>query len=412
MQKNAHVIPRKKASALVAHLRHQRNISRTRRSQQYLGMALLVLFLMISFLAVNYSRSIETPQGATSDVIYGGTTSKEELLLTYDNPKSQFSSLAHSLEITRSSLNRASYSPQWSAKELGEMPLVVWSMSPTYLPAAGQSDAVNGSVATIKNANSRYLFYGTAIDDSLAYTLNKQPIYRGVTPDGMTYAILTQSGNIITTWDKAQTVNFCYRSPDPDSLLNCPNSNRYHTKMTIENTSYKTDGHFIKNRPGDTLRYTLSIKNASKNKVTLQPRLLIDDILEYSDTITPINGEVALERATVQWPIAEITPETTQSFSFTARLKRALPLVRQNETNAQSNDCTLSIYYGNTDSVAIICPPQKVIERSINRILPYDTTTIGAWVLLFGTGLLAMRNTLLVRRLDYEIKKYQEGHSR
>lgn len=409
MQNHAHKIY--DAQKIVPHLRAQRNMSRIRRRRQYASLVVIIITLVLQFFTTLQIRSAIPSQGATSDVIYGGITSKEELLLAYDNRDSPFSALASSLDIDRKAITTLDYTPRWSAKKMQSLPIVVWSMSPNYLPFESLQKTERGSIATIKDPSSRYLFYGTAVESTLFYALDTQPVYRGVTRQGTPFTILANSGNIITNWSTAQNVNFCYRSPDPESVLNCPNSNRYITRMFIDNISYKTDGHFIKNRPGDKLRYTLSIENASNEPLILQPRLLIDDVLEYSDAISVEDGNIELQYKSIQWPVAKIPAAQKRSFSFVTTLKKDVPTTRQNETNAQSNDCELSVYYGVADSVAIICPPPKVIERSINSSLPYDSTLIGTWVLLLGVSLLTIRNDIVIRKLNQEIAKHIEGNT-
>jgi hypothetical protein len=408
MQRHAHKIhdPKK----VVPHLRAQRNISRTRRRRQYITLVILAIFVASQFLISLYNHG-QIPQGADSDIIYGGATSKEELILSYDQPSSKFSLLASSLGIDRKAMSQVRYTPEWTTTELHSLPAVVWSTSPNYFPASSTRQQDNGAIAAIKDPASRYIFYGTPIEAGSLYILDTQPVYTGKTQQGISFAILANSGNIITSWDTAQNVNFCYRSPDPESILNCPNSNRYITSMSIENMSYKTDGHFIKNRPGDTLRYALKIRNDSSDTLTLQPRLHIGDVLEYSETVSVDNGIIDLNHEIVQWPTTSIPAGEEHSFKFLAGLKKDIPTTRQNETNAASNDCRLSVYYGVADTVAIVCPPPKVIERSITRVLRYDPTILGAWVLLMSVSLLAIRNDLITRKLDHEIIKYQGGHT-
>lgn len=380
----------------------RRNLARTRK-RQLLGVAVLAVLLILQFFFNLLTTQSTLPSGATSDIIYGGVASKEELLLQYDDQTSDFHLLANTVGITRENIEQVTPKRTWPAETIPSGPLVIWSRSANYQPITSQYYASLSPSFVIKDPHTHHFFYGTPLNSSALFAIEKKPALLGKNSQGQPFAILQDSGNIIMGWEASKAHNFCYATPNTDSLLRCPKSNSFTTTLNVTTLQSKTDGHLLKIKPGNTLRYTLHYKNESDQTITLTPHIAIDDILEYAELIESSNASWNASTKTLSWHPITLTPQQSASNSFDIKIREQAPLTRQNSNNARSYDCRMSLYYGTLDSVAIVCPPAKVIERAVNQDVPYNTAVFGGWLLLIVQCLLVIRNDIVLRKLTKAI---------
>lgn len=384
----------------------QRAIVRRTKRHQTIGVLLLSLFLMAYFL-ISLTLQKDTLDSNTSDIVYGGITSKEEALLEFDRPDSSLRMLSEKLSIDRKSIENSQEKTSWNTSSFTDTPLVVWSRSPNYQPAQDPQHTFSASVFTIKQTTSSSLtslYYGTPLASSSTYSLEDKPALIGQTKTHQPFAIMENSGNIISGWNEARVANFCYKTPDNDAYIHCPNATSLSTSVKVTNMHYNTDAHFLKSKPGDTLQYTLVSKNNSALPITLRPTIDINDILEYAALHEYGEAQWDKTRNHLTWPVATLNPQQEIQRTFTVKIKDPVPLVKQNGNNPRSHDCRLSTYYGGLDTIEIICPPAKVIERFVASDTPIDTVSLGAWSLLFMSSLLLIRNNIVYNELTKAIE--------
>jgi hypothetical protein len=144
-------------------------------------------------------------------------------------------------------------------------------------------------------------------------------------------------------------------------------------------------------QPSDELRYVLTVKNTGKTTGTYTIGDSLSDVLEYADVIdlgggsliqsgsTPYqatdNGTMrSLVSPAVTWPAATIKPGDTVTKTVIVRVKATVPGTAVNMANMMSYDCKMANTFGNTLSVGVACPPEKVTETVITQ-LPHTGAT-------------------------------------
>ena len=390
-------------------------IGTLKKRQQYLRrhqmIRVWISCLAILFLFMHQIVSINTSpltklDSSKSDLLYGGFTSKEDFLLTLDSAEPPYpTSLLKTFKITDADLQNTTLQSSWnpSHKALVSGPLVIWSLSPNYQPPyLGQSTILEPKFALAETQGSKNIIYGTPLPVRSSSAVYNTAALAGVTSQGQEFFILKSSGNIVTTWDVAQESSFCYKSPDHAlSYLSCPNSPSFTTTIKVENATYKTDATYLKARAGDHLRYTLSTQSNTSTEYT--PALRIDDILEYADIEDYPGAYFNSQTQSLIWKKQQLLPNQQQTVSFGVKIKDRIPLEHQNNNNGRSYDCRLSVYFGVMNSVDIVCPPQKVIERLVTGPSQTQFVLVMAWFILIVNSLLLLYNNRLLRHVQMTI---------
>jgi len=370
------------------------------RSRQFGTIAILfALFITLQYVGLVFLP--ESPVASPSDTIYGGVSNTRALITDYEDTHSDFRAIAQALGISSKSLQHITTNT--SSLQFNR-PMVIWSPSPTYNPAF--SNTVDPTPAFSVKAGSK-IYYGYLLKEK-TYQLPAKASWMVPKPNAI---ILKQTGNIITTWEHAQNVSFCYKSPESLNLsyLHCPNGQQVKTSIEIKNLSYKTDAVFIKSAPGDNIEYKLIAKNISNESVTISPEINIDDILEYA-TLENYSGATTSGKGKVlNWPTTVIPPHTSLVQSFVIKMKNRTSLVAQGSDNANSYDCELSAYYGTSRSILIRCPLVKNTERLLH--LPSNTLfLIVYWIGFLVSVYLYAKNILLYKETFYILRHLRRKH--
>ncbi|MBI3494605.1 hypothetical protein HY004_01310, partial [Candidatus Saccharibacteria bacterium] len=340
-----------------------------------------------------------------SDVIYGGISSQQEALLQYDADDSMFKNALDSLSISREDVSKTNETSidKWTSQHPGLV--VSWSRSPIYKVDPNQSQPSDRS-SYVAASDSSFLYYGNAVDSK---SINKSTIkiLAGHSASAGNFAILKNSGNILTTSSRADR---CYKTPgDTFSFLNCPNSNTFKSQTTVTNLSYKTDAKYLKNHLGDRLAYEVKLTNQSQQSINLKPEIYLGDILEYSRLTSVDTARFDKNSETLEWPSATIPAGQEKTYSFNTQILNAAPLTAYGQTNATSYDCHMSSLAGSKDDIKIYCPTPKIVERMLSE--PADSSLVAlAWIVFIVNLLIYIKVRIYSKEHELILKSIRRRH--
>ncbi len=145
------------------------------------------------------------------------------------------------------------------------------------------------------------------------------------------------------------------------------------SKAVASLTQNKSDANGTTANPGDTLQYTIKVKNTGKDSGSYSMKENLADVLEYADVVDSAEG--TLEKDTngnitgiMVWPATTIKPGETITKVIRVQLKSAIPATPQNVGNPESYNCKMTNSFGNTTNVMVACPPEKLIENTVKQL--------------------------------------------
>lgn len=125
-----------------------------------------------------------------------------------------------------------------------------------------------------------------------------------------------------------------------------------------------------KANPGDSIEYTLSVKNRGK---TIHKAFVIeenmDDVLEYADIIDA-NGATFSESPVkmLTWSPVDIRPNETISRTVLVKIKSPLPSTPASTSDPLSYDLKMVNVYGDTVQIELPNNPVKTVEQTVNSL--------------------------------------------
>lgn len=143
------------------------------------------------------------------------------------------------------------------------------------------------------------------------------------------------------------------------------------TKTAKNITQGNVDAITTTAKAGDKIVYTLTVQNVGKSAsdVTVTERLA--DILEYATVVDNGGGMLDAEAKTLSWPKTSVSGEQKIVRMFTIQLNSAIPAVGQGVSDKTSYDCKMDNTFGNTISINVDCPVEKVVVEQTVSQLPH-----------------------------------------
>ncbi len=367
---------------------------------------LSALFLLLQYVGVIFPAHSANSTSTESDAIYGGVDSKQEMLIRYDSKDSTFRSSSDALSITRDELAKTSETSLRNWLASNQSLVVAWSRSPVYrLDSEPLQSNTRSSFLALANQNS-FKYYGHSVDGQSLGQSNKK-VLAGYSSRSGHFAILKDSGNLITTSSEADT---CYKKPDdPVSYVNCTNSNTFKSRTTVTNISYNNDARYIKNRVGDRLQYDIALKNSSSKPIHLTPEIYIGDILEYAELTNVDQARFDGQLDMIEWPQTTIEPGQEKTFSFIAQLLNPVPINPKGSTNATSYDCYMSSFFGGITNVKVYCPTPKTMERMLSAP-PVNSLIALSWIILIVNILLYIKINIVSKEHGHILRAVRRKH--
>ena len=373
--------------------RYQAWLRKTIHRQFFIAVVLL-FFLGMCVLTLN------NPHGRDNipfkyDVSPSGISSQFDVNTLINQEQSSFYRLTKALNLPQKRLDRLQNSETFQPSDL----VVEWSPTPIN-HIINSRDNKKTPTFMVRGDNNSY-FYGYVYTARLNTPLLVDPLSQ--------FAIVKSSGNILTSWQYAQTQSDCFASEnDTVSQIRCPHNESIVTGIDVKNTKKNVIAEYVKSHPYAVLQYTLHLKNSTNQDFTFTPEVFIGDLVEYGKITSVNGGEFDTVNGTIRWPKATVSPGTIHAVQFTLKLYSRFPSTPQNLSHSSSYDCQLSIFYGIEKTLSVVCPPQKVVERFIHQpdsrlFIPF----LG--VLISVSSLLLLRNIQLYRESRFLLRSIQKG---
>lgn len=165
----------------------------------------------------------------------------------------------------------------------------------------------------------------------------------------------------------------CQPCPDnPDVWIKDENCKveLVNTKTATNMTQGMVEANTVTAKAGDKISYTITVENKGliSESVTMQEDL--KDVLEYA-TIVDHGGATFNEQSKLlTWPAVTLASGQKQSRTIAVQMMEAIPSTNTGTGIPTSYDCKIANEFGNTVTVNVECPTQKVIVEQVVSELP------------------------------------------
>ena len=310
----------------------------------------------------------ETQAAASNnDIIYGGFTSKDDLLRIYDKGidsagRADIKQIYSYFGVTRSDIENT-YLGRINSKDFNEGIYSTGRYSYNKPGSNEQAMQITGTDTTVYTRTLRSFDAGHQIETGNGYAA----LIGQRTIDGKWFAIVLDCGNIDFT-----------ELPPSASSTPVATTDFATTKSVANLTTSIANASGTTASPGDRLEYTLSVQNTGTASGEYVVKDTISDVLEYTNlvdkgggTLQSLSGDTSVntDPDTITWASVTIAPGQTAMKKFVVQVKETLPATAVNPSNPESHNCQITNSFGLTTNVSIDCPTPKVVE-TITEQLP------------------------------------------
>ncbi|HMS31021.1 MAG TPA: DUF11 domain-containing protein [Candidatus Saccharibacteria bacterium] len=164
---------------------------------------------------------------------------------------------------------------------------------------------------------------------------------------------------------------------------------------------------------GDTIEYTLSVRNFSKETrkgFVIEENM--EDVLEYADIIDASGATFTTNPVKLlSWKPVDIRPGETIKRTVLIKVKSTLPLTPASSSDPLSNDMKMVNVYGDMVQIKLPDHPIKTIEQTV-KFLPktgLGANVIVSTVLIMTATYFYYRSRLMVRELGLVRQQFNYG---
>lgn len=403
------------AGQLGFYVKRLRKEEATRRAGLILTALALVMQGFIAFAPTDAQAS-----ASNDDIVYGGFTSKSDLLRIYDKGtdsagRSDIQQIYGHFGVTREDIEN-SYAGHVNSKDSGGKIYTTGRYSYNKKGSDEQAKSIPGTNTTVYTSKVRAYDSGHQVT-----TGNDYPALIGKRKaDGKWFAIVMSCGDVdytelppapptppappkpatpIKTTPASCPINPAILKTSADCKT-CEGNvalwykdtkciPQFTTTKTVANlTTMNKNANGTKAASGDRLEYTLSVTNKGIATGSYAIKDTISDVLEYT-TLVDANGgnlqslsgdaSVNTNADTIAWEPVPLAPGQTATKRFVVQVKSTLPTTSVNPSNPESYNCQITNSFGQTTNVSIDCPGPKVIE-SVSKELPSTGPTENLFV--------------------------------
>ena len=403
--------------ALVGQLAFYAKRLRREETTRRLGLLFTVLALVVQSFAVFSPPEAANASSATS-FVKGGVSSKADYLNHYDANTNNIKDLFKQLGITRNNIEDA------KAGEVNSKSGVYsWGLKSHFSKSQGERSY---TVKTSSGGSKTFYYRPLSLWDTGNNVKRGSyyPSYVGRSSSGMWFAILKICGNLVLkaqppspkcptgtvgTYPKCTTPvaptpvkptpvkptpvaptppKMCILNPqlpENDALCQpCPadtslwindvkcSANIIQTKSAA-NTTQAEDATAVVAKGSDTIVYSLNLENKGLAPSTFSIQEQLDDVLEYT-TVTDMGGGTLTDK-NLTWPTITLQPGEKQTRMFSVKVTDPIPAMGQGADDKTSYDCRIDNVFGNSVSINIECPVEKVIVEQTVAELPHTGPT-------------------------------------
>jgi len=397
--------------ALVGQLAFYAKRLRREETTRRLGLLFTVLALTVQSFAV-FSPPEAANASSSTSFIKGGVSSKSEYLDHYDANTNNIKDLFKQLGITRNNIEDT---------KVGEVNsksgVYSWGLKSHFSKAQGERSYV---VKTSSGGSQTFYSRPLSLWDTGNNVKNGSyyQAYIGKTSSGMWFSLLKICGNLVLKVHPPSpscptgtigTYPDCTKPVTPpkvcplnsqllatDSLCQpCPGNaglwikdlkcvaNIIQTK-SAQNTTQAKDAASVVANASDTVVYSLNIENKGLAASTFTIQEQLDDVLEYTTVADTGGGTLAGKN--LSWPAITLQPGQKQTRMFSVKVADPVPAMGQGADDKTSYDCRIDNTFGNSVSINIACPVEKVVVEQTVAELPHTGPTEN---LIFAGTLLA-----------------------
>ena len=403
--------------ALVGQLGFYAKRLRKEETTRRVGLIFTVLALIMQSFAI-FSPPEAANASNPSNFIQGGVSSITDYLHNYDQNTNNIQDLFTVLGITRANVASAQLS------SVNSKDVYSWGLTSHFSAAQGERTY---TIRTASGGLRTFYYRPLSLWDTTSYTIPHGSTYQayvGTSSTGMYFSLMKVCGNlllkVIPPAPKCPTgmvgiypdcstppamcvipgkTNLPASSPDcvkttvvpcafnpnltkdnPDCQpcpgdttiwikdAKCTPSVQY-SKAATNVTQSGIDATTKVANAGDSIIYTLNVKNSGNAPATLNIADNLTDVSEYANIADAGGGTYNATTKTLTWPQFDVGPNSTQSRMFTIKILDQIPAVGTGVSDKTSYDCRIDNTFGNTVEVAVNCPVQKqIVEQTVNQL--------------------------------------------
>lgn len=298
--------------------------ARLQKQQKTRVITLLVLLaLVLGQLLISLSPSTPPYRSTPEDILPGGFASSQSIRETYETNGNDYGNLLTALGFTKDTISHI-------------------------VPQEGLANQSFTYIMSRMPQASEYAAYHT---NQSTYYLSKLatptvPVGEGWTGYSNTY------GNFFIT--KSNGGIFLERAP---SLVQ--------SVVTLSHTVDKVN-HALS--PGDQVAITLTATNTSDKPINSPIIFTFHDLSEYATITNPDSGIISLDTHELIWPQQTFRPNETKTFHLAVTITTPMPTKPYQASTPSSQDCTVTIVFGNRTDTPVNCPLSKQLELSLQEL--------------------------------------------
>lgn len=333
-------------------LKHE---ARLRRVGVYMLVGTLLLHI---FVAAFPPRPHTTAH--ESNLVYGGVSSREDLLQRYQQDQASLQKILHKLGLTPQDISATNLHQDFHQQN-------PYRYRFARLPLPSTQD---GHLKLAYDTN-RYIF-ASPLDTALS----SEPALVGNTLSLGSFAILLRSGDIVVE-----------KSPESSAPLTPAGIN-----LSIDVVN-NTRENVTSVKSGDHLTYNIIAKNTTNSNLSFTPTVYLHDILPYGDIINTDKGTIDAKKTTITWEPTSLKPDQSIEHFFTARIHPTISASARSQANPYAHDCVITTQLA-TSNLPVHCPLAKNFELFLSHLPSISPAiTLPAMGGLFMIALLLYKRT-------------------
>lgn len=136
---------------------------------------------------------------------------------------------------------------------------------------------------------------------------------------------------------------------------------------------------------GDRIEYTIYAENTGLLPKEILMEEQLSDVMEYASISDTGGGTFSSESKVLSWGTVKLEPNEKQTRKFVVQINSSIPATPQGTSEPGSYDCIATNTFGNSTTLYIDCPPEKIIEQTVKELPKTGATTN----IIFSTALVA-----------------------
>ena len=137
---------------------------------------------------------------------------------------------------------------------------------------------------------------------------------------------------------------------------------------SARNVTTRANATDAKVKAGESIEYTLTVRNDGTQESSADISDELSDVLEYADLINAGVGVFDDANKTLSWKVTSLAPGQELTFSYVVKMKDTIPAMAAGVSDRFSYDCRMVNTFGNSISLDVDCPGVKTVERVVTEL--------------------------------------------